>query len=72
MKAIFAIFASCTYVQRYKYAKLGVVYYGVNHEGFIAVGDDPHNIADGGEIFFERRRIKAKRQCGEYKFIKAG
>ena len=53
------------------YAKLGVVHCGVTHEGLIAVGGDPREIADGEEIFCERTRIKAKRRDGEYTFTKA-
>ena len=53
-----------------KYDKLGVVHCGVTREGFIAVGGDPRDIADGEEITFERVGIKAKRKGSEYTFTK--
>ncbi len=52
------------------HSKLGVVHCGVTREGFIAVGGDPCDIADGQEIVFERTRIKAKRNGNEYTFTK--
>ncbi len=48
--------------------KLGVVHCGVTREGFVAVGGDVHDIADGEEIYFARVRIKAKRVGEEYIF----
>ena len=53
------------------YSKLGTVHCGVTRDGFIAVGGDPRDIADGQEIVFERTRIKAKRNGSEYTFTKA-
>ena len=52
------------------YSKLGAVHCGVTRDGFIAVGGDPRDIADGQEIVFERTRIKAKRNGNEYTFTK--
>ena len=52
------------------YDKLGVIHCGVTREGFIAVGGEVHDIADGEEILFERSRIKAKRNGSEYTFTK--
>jgi len=53
-----------------KYDKLGVIHCGVTREGFIAVGGDTSDIADGEEVVFERVKIKAKRSGSEYTFSK--
>jgi hypothetical protein len=50
--------------------KLGIIHCGVTREGFIAVGGDPRDIADGEEILFERAGIRAKRNGSEYIFTK--
>ncbi|HFD81638.1 MAG TPA: hypothetical protein ENK05_14795 [Gammaproteobacteria bacterium] len=50
--------------------KLGVVHCGVTRDGFIAVGGQPKNIADGEEILFEHVGIKATRKGSEYTFSK--
>jgi hypothetical protein len=50
--------------------KLGIIHCGVTREGFIAVGGEPRNIADGEEILFERVGIKAKRSGNEYIFTR--
>jgi hypothetical protein len=51
--------------------KLGAVHCGVTREGFIAVGGDPREIADGEEIVFERTRIRVRRQGSEYTFSRS-
>ena len=51
--------------------KLGIIHCGVTREGFIAVGGEPRDIADGQEILFERSRIKARRSGSEYTFTRA-
>lgn len=50
--------------------KLGLIHCGVTREGFIAVGGEPRNIADGEEIVFDRVSIKAQRKGSEYTFTK--
>ncbi len=55
----------------HSYGKLGLVHCGVTREGFIAVGGDPRDIADGEEILFERVGIKARRNGSEYVFSRA-
>jgi hypothetical protein len=52
--------------------KLGIVHCGVTREGFIVVGGDPRDIADGQEIIFERARIKARRDGNKYTFTRVG
>lgn len=52
------------------HGKLGVVHCGVTREGFIAVGGEVRDIADGQEILFERVSIRAKRNGSEYAFCK--
>ncbi len=54
----------------HEYGKLGVVHCGVTYEGFVAVGGDPRDIADGQEILFERVGVRAKRHGSEYTFTK--
>ena len=53
-----------------KYDKLGVIHCGVTHEGFIAVGGDVSDIADGKEVVFKRSGIKVKRNGEDYVFSK--
>jgi hypothetical protein len=53
-----------------KYGKLGVIHCGVSHEGFIAVGGDVSDIADGKEVTFERSGIKVKRNGKDHIFSK--
>ena len=48
--------------------KLGIIHCGVTREGFIAVGGEPRDIADGEEILFKRVAIRARRSGGEYIF----
>jgi len=55
-----------------RHGKLGVIHCGVTREGFIAVGGDPRDIADGQEILFERVGVKARRQGSEYTFTRLG
>jgi hypothetical protein len=50
--------------------KLGIIHCGVTREGFIAVGGEPRNIADGEEILFERTGIKARRKGSDYTFTR--
>jgi hypothetical protein len=50
--------------------KLGMIHCGVTREGFIAVGGNPRDIADGEEILFERVGIKANRNGSEYTFTR--
>lgn len=52
------------------YNKLGIIHCGVSSEGFIAVGGDTSDIADGKEVTFERSSIKVKRNGSEYTFSK--
>jgi hypothetical protein len=52
------------------HGKVGLIHCGVTRDGFIAVGGDPRDIADGEEILFERVGIKAKRSGSEYTFTK--
>ena len=51
--------------------RLGIIHCGVTREGFIAVGGEPRNIADGEEILFERVGIRARRSGSEYTFTRA-
>ena len=53
-----------------KHDKLGIIHCGVTREGFIAVGGDPRDIADGEEILFEHVDIKVKRNGSEYVFTR--
>lgn len=52
------------------YGKLGIIHCGVTHEGFVAVGGRPHDIADGEELIFDHVGVgvKAKRNGSEYTF----
>ena len=54
------------------YGKLGHIHCGVTHDGFVAVGGTPHDIADGEELVFDKVGvgIMAKRNGDEYTFIK--
>jgi hypothetical protein len=52
------------------YGKIGLVHCGVTHDGFVAVGGDPRDIADGQEILFERVAVKARRNGNDYTFTK--
>jgi hypothetical protein len=53
------------------YDKVGIIHCGVTREGFISVGGDVRDIADGEEIVFDRTGIKASRKGSEYTFSKA-
>jgi hypothetical protein len=53
-----------------KHDKLGLVHCGVTREGFIAVGGEPREIADGEEIVFERVGIHVRRSGSEYVFTR--
>ncbi len=48
--------------------KLGVLHCGVTRVGFVAVGGDVHDIADGEDVFFERVQVKVRREGEEYTF----
>jgi hypothetical protein len=61
--------ASLTLTPR-NHDKLGIIHCGVTREGFIAVGGEPRDIADGEEILFERTGIKAKRNGSDYTFTR--
>lgn len=50
--------------------KLGIIYCGVTREGFIAVAGDPHDIADGEEVVFDKVNVSAKRNGSEYTFTR--
>jgi hypothetical protein len=50
--------------------KLGIILCGVTREGFIAVGGEPRDIADGEEILFTRVGIKARRSGSAYTFTR--
>jgi len=54
------------------YGKLGIIHCGVTHDGFVAVGGSPHDIADGEELIFDKAGvgIKAKRTGDEYTFTR--
>jgi hypothetical protein len=52
------------------YDKVGIIHCGVTREGFVSVGGDVRDIADGEEIVFERTGIKASRKGSEYTFSK--
>jgi len=50
------------------HGKVGIYHCDVTREGFVAVGGDPRDIADGEEIMFDRSGIKASRDGSEYMF----
>lgn len=50
--------------------KLGIIHCGVTRKGFIAVGGEPRDIADGEEILFERSGVKAARKGDDYIFTR--
>lgn len=52
------------------YDKLGVVHCGVTRNGFISVGGERCDIADGQELVFDRVHIKVTRKGDEYTFAK--
>jgi len=52
------------------HGKVGIYHCDVTREGFVAVGGDPRDIADGEEILFGRPGIKATRSENEYTFSK--
>jgi hypothetical protein len=52
------------------YGKLGLIHCGVTHEGFVAVGGFPRDIADGEELVFDKIGVKASREGSEYTFTK--
>ena len=54
-----------------EHGKVGIYHCGVTREGFIAVGGEPRDIADGEEITFERSGITASRKGNEYTFIRS-
>ncbi len=53
-----------------EHEKLGIIHCGVTREGFIAVGGEPSDIADGEEVLFEKVKIRATRQGSEYTFTR--
>ena len=57
-------------LQATKHDRLGIIHCGVTREGFIAVGGEPRNIADGEEILFERTGIRATRKGDDYIFTR--
>ena len=49
-------------------SKLGVLHCEATRSGFIAVADEPRDIADGETIVFDRSGITAKRVGEQYTF----
>ncbi len=50
------------------YAKVGIYHCDVAREGFVAVGGDTQDLADGESFLFIRCGITAKRSGSEYTF----
>ena len=50
------------------HGKVGIYHCGVTREGFVAVGGDTQDLADGSSFLFERCGITAKRSGSEYTF----
>lgn len=50
------------------HGKVGIYHCGVTREGFVAVGGDTQDLADGNSFLFVRCGITAKRKGSEYTF----
>ena len=50
------------------HGKVGIYHCGVTREGFVAVGGDSQDLADGKSFLFVRCGITAKRNGSEYTF----
>ena len=50
------------------HGKVGIYHCGVTREGFVAVGGDTQDLADGNSFLFVRCGITAKRDGSEYTF----
>jgi len=48
--------------------KLGALHCGVTRVGFVVVGGDVHDIADGEDVYFARAHVKVHREGEEYTF----
>ena len=59
-------------LQATKHDKLGIIHCGVTREGFIAVGGEPRNIADGEEIRTGIYKTKALKPTGAGDSFMAG
>jgi len=57
-------------VAPHRYDKIGVLHCGVTEEGFVTVGGDVSNIAEGETVKFDRNKISVNRKGEEYTFAK--
>lgn len=54
----------------HQHGKLGILHCGVTHDGFVAVGGDTADIADGQTVSFARNRVIVTRKGGQYTFMR--
>ncbi len=53
-----------------RYDKIGTLHCGVTADGFVTVGGDVSNIADGETVKFDRNKVSVTRKGDEYTFAK--